>query len=208
MAPPFGRRRRTTSRRCPSKQIQEKPRKNACMSLVFFGRIWTFQWVTREKIKKFCLASTRSPGCSFKRLTRVLSLPCLLVAGPCRPHWIGGVPGKCIAQLPGFGKLLPSARRHPNGTKKTSMAGTRLSEPREDLLPRLEPDEIGLIADVIARSRRALSDARLSTSYGDAAIQGRRARRLLDCFASLAMTALRRPEVIPLWRPPSSISAG
>ncbi len=52
------------------------------------------------------------------------------------------------------------------------MAGTRLSEPGEDLLPRLEPDEIGLIADVIARSRRALSDARLSASYGDAAIQG------------------------------------
>jgi hypothetical protein len=34
-----------------SKQIQIKPREKAWISLDFFGRIWTFQWVAGEKLK-------------------------------------------------------------------------------------------------------------------------------------------------------------
>jgi hypothetical protein len=42
----------------PSKQNQIKPSKKAWISLFFFGRIGTFQWVTRNPSKKISSAVT------------------------------------------------------------------------------------------------------------------------------------------------------
>jgi hypothetical protein len=53
----------TTIARVACKEIQIKSRKIAWISLVFFGRIRTFQRVTREKIKKLVPVHTRAPGC-------------------------------------------------------------------------------------------------------------------------------------------------
>jgi hypothetical protein len=43
-----------------SKEMQVKPRKKACISLLFLGGIGRFQWVTGEKIKKFSLSMLAS----------------------------------------------------------------------------------------------------------------------------------------------------
>jgi hypothetical protein len=61
MAPGWGR--NATKARAMPKQMQEKPSKIACISFYFLGRIGAFQWVTAEKIKKFCWLSTRVLGC-------------------------------------------------------------------------------------------------------------------------------------------------
>jgi hypothetical protein len=52
---------------------------------------------------------------------------------------------------------------------------------------------------VIATSQRMSKDTRLSTGYGDAAIQKSRAPDvLLDCFAAVAMTTMVRPDCAKL----------
>jgi hypothetical protein len=43
--------------------MQVKTSKKAWISLFFFGGIWTFQWVTGEKIKKIPWPLTRVSGC-------------------------------------------------------------------------------------------------------------------------------------------------
>jgi hypothetical protein len=53
----------TTEARSPSKKIQGKPRKKACISLDSFGRNGAFQWVTANPNKKSGRASARVSGC-------------------------------------------------------------------------------------------------------------------------------------------------
>jgi hypothetical protein len=47
--------------------MQVKTRKKAWISLFFFGRNRTFQWVTAKKIKKPSSAQRRVSGCGYKR---------------------------------------------------------------------------------------------------------------------------------------------
>jgi hypothetical protein len=57
---------KTTHAIVPSKQIQIKPNKKAWISLHSFGRIRTYQGVTRKKTKKSASTLTRASGCAQK----------------------------------------------------------------------------------------------------------------------------------------------
>jgi hypothetical protein len=53
--------------------MQGKARKNPWIPLVFFGRIWAFQWVTREKNKKMGSGATLVSGCA-QNVSRAISI--------------------------------------------------------------------------------------------------------------------------------------